>query len=84
MCSSDLNFKNYYISKALDKGKGSDDAPSTEAKTFPHEHGDVYLAYSSNTHVYHESWMIDSGASFHFTPHRVWFCKYEKYDGDDV
>ena len=20
----------------------------------------------------------------HFTPHREWFCKYEKYDGDDV
>ena len=26
--------------------------------------------------------MIDSGASFHFTPHREWFCEYEKYDGD--
>ena len=28
--------------------------------------------------------MIDSGASFHFTPHREWFCKYEKYNGGDV
>ena len=28
--------------------------------------------------------MIDSGASFHFTPHREWFCEYEKYDGGDV
>ena len=37
---------------------------------------------SSNTHVDHESWLIDSGASFHFTPHREWFCEYEKYDGD--
>ena len=25
-----------------------------------------------------------SGASFHFTPHREWFCEYRKYDGDDV
>ena len=35
-------------------------------------------------HVDHESWLIDSGASFHFTPHREWFCEYEKYDGGDV
>ena len=28
--------------------------------------------------------MIDSGASFHFTTHREWFCEYEKYDGGDV
>ena len=44
----------------------------------------MYLASSSNTHVDHESWLIDSGASFHFTPHREWFCEYEKYDGGDV
>ena len=43
----------------------------------------MYLA-SSSTHVYHEAWLIDSGASFHFTPHREWFCDYEKYDGGDV
>jgi hypothetical protein len=23
------------------------------------------------------------GASFHMTPHREWFCKYERYDGGD-
>ena len=40
------------------------------------------MASSSNTHVDHESWLIDLDASFHFTPHREWFCKYEKYDGD--
>eukprot|EP00253_Pinus_taeda_P033978 PITA_33978 len=45
--------------------------------------GDVYLA-SSSTHVDHEAWFIDSGASFHFTPHREWFCEYEKYDGGDI
>ena len=44
----------------------------------------MYLASSSNTHVDHESWLIDSGASFHFIPHREWFCEYEKYDGGDV
>eukprot|EP00253_Pinus_taeda_P002527 PITA_02527 len=70
-------------SKAPDKGKGSDDASSAEAKTTSDEGGDVYLA-SSSTHVDHEAWLIDSGASFHFTPHREWFCEYEKYDGGDV
>ena len=72
-----------YKSKAPNKGKGSDDAPSAEAKTTSDEGGDVYLA-SSSTHVDHEAWLIDSGASFHFTPHREWFCEYEKYDGGDV
>ena len=43
----------------------------------------MYLA-SSSTHVDHEAWLIDSGASFHCTPHREWFCEYEKYDGGDV
>eukprot|EP00253_Pinus_taeda_P005726 PITA_05726 len=56
---------------------------SSKAKTTSDEGGDVYLA-SSSTHVDHEAWLIDSGASFHFTPHREWFCEYEKYDGGDV
>ena len=44
----------------------------------------MYFASSSNTHVDHESWLIELGASFHFTPHREWFYEYEKYDGGDV
>ena len=28
----------------------------------------MYLAYSSSTHVDHEAWLIDIGASFHFIP----------------
>ena len=83
-CGKEGQYKKECRSKAPEKGKGSDDAPSAEAKTTSDEGGDVYLASSSNTHVDHESWLIDSGASFHFTPHREWFCEYEKYDGDDV
>eukprot|EP00253_Pinus_taeda_P011624 PITA_11624 len=77
------HYKRDCKSKAPDKGKGYDDSPSAEVKTTSNEGGDVYLA-SSNTHVDHEAWLIDSGASFHFTPHREWFYEYEKYDGDDV
>jgi len=51
-------------------------------KTTSNEGGDLYLA-SSSTHVDHEAWLIDSGASFHFTPHRELFCEYEKYDGGE-
>jgi hypothetical protein len=47
------------------------------------EGGDVNLD-SSSTHVDQEAWMIDSGASFHMTPHKEWFYKYERYDGSDV
>eukprot|EP00253_Pinus_taeda_P021072 PITA_21072 len=77
------HYKGDCKSKAPYKGKGSDDAPSAEAKTTLDEGGDVYLA-SSSTHVDHEAWLIDSGASFHFPPHKEWFCEYEKYDGGDV
>jgi len=77
------HYKRDCKSKDLDREKGSNDAPSAEAKTTLDEGGDVYLA-SSSTHVDHEAWLIDSGASFHFTPHREWFYEYEKYDGGDV
>ena len=80
-CGKEGHFKRDCKSKASDKGKGSDDAPFVEATS--DEGGDVYLA-SSSTHVDHEAWLIDSGASFHFIPHREWFCEYEKYDGGDV
>jgi hypothetical protein len=42
-----------------------------------------YLA-STCTHADHGVWLIDSGASYHMTPHREWFSEYEKYDGGDV
>jgi hypothetical protein len=28
--------------------------------------------------------LVDSGASFHMTPHGEWFCEYERYDGGNV
>ena len=83
-CRKEGNFKRDCKSKAPEKGKGSDDAPSIEAKTILDEGGDVYLASSSNTHIDHEAWLIDSGSSFHLTPYREWFCEYEKYDGGDA
>eukprot|EP00253_Pinus_taeda_P015691 PITA_15691 len=82
-CGKEGHYKKDCKSKAPDKGKGSNDAPSAEAKTTSDEGGDVYLA-SSSTHVDHEACLIDSSASFHFTPHREWFCEYEKYDGGDI
>ena len=45
--------------------------------------GDVYLA-STRTQSDQDIWLIESGASYHMTPHREWFCKYECYDGGDV
>jgi len=82
-CRKEGHYKRDCKSKDLDKGKGSDDAPSAEAKTTSGEGGVVYLA-SSSTHVDHEAWLIESGVSFHFTLHRELFCEYEKYDGGDV
>ena len=81
-CRKEGHFKNDCRSKALEKGKGSDDAPSTEVKTTSNEGGDVYLASSSIKHVDYEECLMDLGSSFHFTPHREWFYEYEKYDSD--
>ena len=53
-CGKEGHFRRDCKSKAPDKGKGSDDAPSAEAKTTSDEGGDVYLA-SSSTHVDHEA-----------------------------
>ena len=83
-CGKEGHFRKDCRSKALEKGKGSYDAPSTEVKNTSDEGGDVYLPSSSSTHVDHEACLIDSGASFHFTPHIEWFYEYEKYDGGDV
>ena len=52
-------------------------------KTSTEEGGDVYLE-SISTHAHHDVWLINSGASYHMTPHREWFSEYEKYDGGDV
>ena len=69
--------------KKVEKPKGYDNTSSTEEKTSIEEGGDVYLT-STGTHAYCGVWLIDSGASYHMTPHREWFCEYEKYDGGDV
>jgi hypothetical protein len=39
---------------------------------------------STSTHAYRDVWLINSGASYHMTPHKEWFSEYEKYDGGDV
>jgi hypothetical protein len=82
-CGKIGHYKKDCRSKSVERGKGFDDVPSIEGKTSSEEGGDVYLA-SSSTHADHDVWLIDSGASFHMTPHREWFCEYEKYNGGDV
>jgi hypothetical protein len=49
----------------------------------PDKGGDVYLALTS-TQSDQDVWLIDSGVSYHMTPHREWFYEYEHYDGGDV
>jgi hypothetical protein len=39
---------------------------------------------SIGTHVDRDVWLIESGASYHMTPHKEWFSEYEKCDGGDV
>jgi hypothetical protein len=80
ICGKEGNFKKQCRSKNVERVKGSGGAPSTEEKKSKEEGGDVYLA-SSRMHEYHEACMVESGVFFHMTPHREWFCEYERYDG---
>jgi hypothetical protein len=82
-CGKVGNFKKDCRSKSVERGEGYDDVPSTEGETSLEEGGDVYLA-SSCTHAYHDECLIHSSVSFHMTPHKEWFCEYEKYNGGDV
>ena len=43
----------------------------------------MYLASKGNPSE-RDIWLIDSGGSCQMTPHREWFCEYEKYNGGDV
>jgi hypothetical protein len=68
-CGKKAHYKKDCKSKKVDKPKGSDGTFSPKEKTFTKEIGDVYLA-SIGTHADHDVWLIDSGASYHMTPHR--------------
>jgi hypothetical protein len=82
-CGKTRHYKKDCKSKKVEKPKGLDSTSSIEEKTSTKEGGDVYLA-STSTHADYDVWLIDLGASYHMTPHREWFYKYEKYDGGDV
>ena len=70
-------------SKRVGASKDYEERQSIKSKLIQEEKGDVYLA-SKSTQSERGSWVIEYGASFHMTPHRNWFCEYEKIEGDDV
>ena len=82
-CDKSGNYKKDCRSKNVEKAKGYEDTPSTEVKNSSEEAGDVYLASTGNPSE-RDTWLIDSGASCHMTPHREWFYEYEKYNGGDM
>jgi hypothetical protein len=68
-CGKIGHYKKDCKSKKVEKPKGSYSTSSIEMKTSTEEGGDVYLA-STGTHADHNVWLIDSGSSYHMTPHR--------------
>ena len=82
-CGKAGNYKKDCRSLNVEKEKGYENTPSTEAKNSSEEGGDVYLASMGNPSKF-DTWLIDSGASCHMTPHSEWFYEYEKYNGGDV
>jgi hypothetical protein len=43
----------------------------------------MYLT-STNKELEDDVWLIESSEYFHMTPHKVWLCEYDKYEGGDV
>jgi hypothetical protein len=82
-CGKIGHYKKDCKSKKVEKPKGSNSTSFTEAETSTEEGDNVYLA-STSTHVDRDVWLIESGVSYHMTPHKEWFSEYEKYDGGDV
>ncbi|KAH9332121.1 hypothetical protein KI387_043702 [Taxus chinensis] len=50
---------------------------------FEKEDRDAFIATLA-THAGDNAWLIDSDASFHMTPNKNWFSKYENYDDGKV
>ena len=74
-CGKPGHYKKDCKSKVVSISKESKVTQSSEGKSMEDEKGDVYLA-STSTQMERESWLIDSRASFHMTPHRHWFYEY--------
>ena len=62
---------------------GSGKKKSTKRKIILNKGSDVYLA-STNTQLNQDVYFIDSRESYHMTPHKEWFCEYDRYDEGDV
>jgi hypothetical protein len=82
-CGKDENYKRNCKLKAMEVSTGSNEKQSTERKMTLDKGDNVYLA-SNNTQSDQDVWLIDSGASYHMTPHREWFYEYERYEGGEV
>jgi hypothetical protein len=67
----------------MEVNTGSDEKKLTERKMTPDKGVYVYLV-STSTQWNQDVWLIDSGASYHMTPHREWLCEYERYEGGEV
>jgi hypothetical protein len=82
-CDKVGHYKKECKSKETKFSDGSDEKQSTERKTTSEKGGDVYLV-STITQSDQDVWLIDSGPSYHMTPHKELLCEYEQYDGGVV
>ncbi|KAG9450482.1 hypothetical protein H6P81_010447 [Aristolochia fimbriata] len=64
------------------KKKGNDVDQASVASDLE-ERGDV-LSISSGMDSYSNSWILDSGCSYHMCPHRSWFSTFVDYNGGKV
>jgi hypothetical protein len=61
-----------YKSKEMEVSTGSHEKQLTKRNMTHDKEGDVYIA-STSTQSDQYVWLIDSGESYHMTPHREWF-----------
>jgi hypothetical protein len=82
-CGKIGHYKKDYKSRVMEVNTRFDEKRSNERNMTLNKGCDVYLESISRQSDQGVS-LINSGASYHMTPHREWFCEYEQYDGGDV
>ncbi|KAJ0076955.1 hypothetical protein Patl1_35978 [Pistacia atlantica] len=76
-CQEFGHFKKDCRNKSV-KGKEAETSYKRESN------GDMYVAAACMAGSDQSVWYVDTGASFHMTPHKEWFCEYETYNGGNV
>ena len=85
-CKKEGHLKRECLKRKADLKKKGVDKASEEASVADSSDGDDgdVLSISSGKNQPSDSWILDSGCSYHMCPHKDWFDTYQPYNGGSV